>query len=140
MKTPNLEQLIPTQTVKDLETREDIVYLVDAFYKQTVSDSVIGHFFTEVVQLDFAAHMPVMYDFWESTLLGNHVYKGNPMLKHIALSKKSPITPAHFERWLSLWLDTVNRLFEGQKADETKSKAQQIAALMQYKVAEYGNH
>lgn len=128
-----------SKKMKEIEFREDVVHLVDAFYKQAVSDSVIGHFFTEVVQLDFAAHMPVMYDFWESTLLGNNVYKGNPMLKHIALSKKSPMTSVHFDRWLVLWVDTVNGLFQGQKAEEAKSKAQQIATLMQYKVAEHGN-
>ncbi|MFT6883748.1 MAG: hemoglobin [Marinoscillum sp.] len=126
--------------MKDLATREDIVKLVDAFYKKAINDEVLGHFFTEVVQLDFAVHMPVMYDFWESTLLGNHVYKGNPMLKHIALSKKSPITSAHFERWLDLWVKTVNLFFEGQKAAEAVSKATQIAALMQYKIAAHGNN
>ncbi len=73
--------------MKDIQERKDIELLVDEFYKKVLKDDVIGHFFTEVVQLDWEKHIPIMYDFWETTLLGNIKYKGNPMVKHIELSK-----------------------------------------------------
>ncbi|MDW7693068.1 group III truncated hemoglobin [Flammeovirgaceae bacterium SG7u.111] len=122
--------------MRTLETREDIQFLVDKFYKQATADEAIGHFFTEVVQLDMEKHMPVMYDFWETTLLGNMVYKGNPMLKHFDLNKKSAIQPTHFAQWLSLWVSTVKQYFEGEKAEEAIKRASQIAGLMEFKIGQ----
>ena len=120
--------------MKDIQSRIDIEHLIDTFYKQVVSDDLIGSFFTEVVKLDWNVHMPIMYDFWESTLFGKASYKGNPMLVHMRLNEKQPLTEAHFERWLSLWEETVHAHFEGKRAEEAVSKARQIAQLMQYKI------
>ncbi len=80
--------------------------------------------------------MPIMYDFWETTLLGNIKYQGNPMLKHIALNKKEPMNPTHFERWLELWKVTVSENFSGQKADEAIQRATQIGELMKHMVSQ----
>ncbi|WP_420578120.1 group III truncated hemoglobin [Ekhidna sp.] len=118
----------------DITTRKDIELLVDKFYEQVIEDDTIGIFFTEVVKLDWNVHIPIMYDFWETILLDNMVYKGNPMLKHIQLNQKKKLQPQHFERWLELWETTVNNHFEGPKAEEAISRAKQIASLMKYKV------
>jgi len=39
--------------LKTLTDKSDIKVLVDSFYKKATLDPIIGHFFTEVVQLDF---------------------------------------------------------------------------------------
>lgn len=122
--------------MKDLNTRQDIKHLVDSFYKKARKDDLIGIYFTEVVQLDWDVHMPVMYDFWETTLLGSGPYRGNPMLKHIDLHRKRPLEGAHFDRWLNLWVETVRRLFEGENAENAVKRATQIAQLMKFKIAE----
>lgn len=119
---------------KDIEERRDIEVLVDAFYKKVVVDDVIGSFFTEVVELDWDKHIPVMYDFWETTLLGNMRYKGNPMIKHIELNRKEPLEARHFDRWLALWESTVRDNFRGIKADEAILRARQIGELMKFKI------
>ncbi len=119
---------------RDISRLEDIKHLVDSFYAKATIDPEIGFFFTDVAKLDFEKHMPIMYDFWESILLGGRNYRGNPMEKHFALHEKSPMKTEHFERWLNLWKETVDELFMGPKADEAKSRAQQIAHLMQFKV------
>ena len=75
-----------------------------------------------------------MYDFWESILLGSMTYKGNPMLKHLALNQKAPLENRHFERWLSLWEKTLNTHFKGSKATDALKRATQIAHLMQFKI------
>ena len=123
--------------MKDIENREDIEFLVDEFYKRVVKDDIIGFFFTEIIALDFKKHIPVMYDFWETTLLGKIRYKGNPMAKHIQLSSKEPLTPKHFERWLLLWKETLLKNFSGEKANEALTRATQIAALMQFKIQQH---
>jgi len=120
--------------MRDLQSRSDIITLVDSFYTKVLSDSKIGYFFTEIAQIDLGKHLPIMYDFWESTLLGNPVYKGNPMLKHIALDKKSPLKQAHFERWLMLWKETVEENFAGEIATKAIALSIQIGGLMQFKV------
>ncbi len=118
----------------DISSKEDIAHLVDSFYAKATIDPKMGFFFTDVAKLNFEKHMPIMYDFWESILLGGRNYRGNPMVKHFALHEKSPMKGEHFERWLSLWKETVDEIFTGPKADEAKSRAQQIAQLMQFKV------
>ena len=126
-----------TKTLKDIENSQDIKLLIDEFYKQVVGDDLIGHFFTKVIPLDMDKHLPVMYDFWETTLLGNMKYKGNPMVKHIELSQKVPIQPEHFERWLALWERTITENFDGTKTEEAIQRAKQIAELMKYKVQQH---
>jgi len=123
-----------SSVLKDIETRKDIELLVDAFYKRVITDDVIGIFFTKVMQLNLDKHIPIMYDFWDSLLLGSMKYKGNPMVKHIALSKKEPMHPKHFSRWLALWETTLLENFSGKKADEALQRATEIAELMKFKI------
>lgn len=118
----------------DIQTREDIKTLVDRFYEQATIDEVIGMFFSEVAQLDFAKHMPIMYDFWESTLFQVAKYKGNPMLVHLQLNDKKSMKEEHFDRWLQLWENTIRSNFEGENAERAIKKANQIAGLMKYKI------
>lgn len=120
--------------VKDIETRKDVEFLVDTFYESVLQDEIIGHFFTKVIALDLASHMPVMHDFWEMQLFGTMKYKGNPMSKHFMLHEKSPLLDIHFERWLSLWQQTIAEHFEGPTATMAYEKAKQIGGLMQYKL------
>ena len=118
----------------DITTRKDIKNLVDTFYEKVKQDVLIGHFFNKVVVLTWDIHMPIMYNFWESVLLTKPVYKGNPMLKHIALDKKEKLLPEHFDQWLKLWKETVDTLYKGEKAELAKERAEMIAKLMQHKI------
>ena len=122
--------------MQDIQYRTDIELLIDKFYKRVISDELIGFFFTEVIKINWDKHMPVMYDFWETTLLGKLKYQGNPMLKHIALNKKEPMNPKHFERWLELWETTVLENFSGTRADEAVQRANQIGELMKFMVTQ----
>ena len=120
--------------MEDIENRQDIEFLVDEFYKKVVPDELIGFIFTDVVALDWETHIPVMYDFWESILLGAMKYKGNAMLNHIELNQKEPLKPAYFDRWLLLWESTVRANFQGVRAQQAIQRASQIGELMKYKV------
>ncbi|MCG9972929.1 group III truncated hemoglobin [Christiangramia crocea] len=126
-----------TNISKDIQSRKDIELLVDEFYKMVIKDDLIGHFFTKVIELDWDRHIPVMYDFWETSLLGEMKYKGNPMLKHIELSKKETLKPEHYERWLSLWKQSIRGNFEGEKAETAIQRGRQIGELMKIKIEKY---
>jgi len=123
--------------LKDIENRADIKLIVDTFYKYLIKDELVGPFFTDVIKIKWEEHFPKMYDFWETTLLGNMVYKGNPMLTHIELRKKMSLEPPHFERWLSLWQSTIHCLFKGPVSDMAFLNANQIAELIKDKVGKY---
>jgi hemoglobin len=118
----------------DIATREDIDALMASFYARAMSDPVIGYLFTEVAGLDLDHHLPVIGDFWESTLFaaGNYSRHGrNPLLIHAALDRKSPLEPHHFQRWLTLFSETVDASFAGPRADFAKQRGQAIAQRMQ---------
>lgn len=119
---------------KEITHREDIVLLVNSFYDMVKVDTTIGHIFSDVANVNWDHHLPVMYDFWESVLLDGCSYSGNPMIKHIALNKQYHLSEEHFEVWLRLFIQTVDELFTGSKADEAKARAGQIAQLMQHKI------
>ncbi|MBF9255202.1 group III truncated hemoglobin [Pontibacter sp. 172403-2] len=115
---------------KDIENEADIKLLVDTFYDSVNQDELLSPVFNGFAQVNWAHHLPVMYNFWSSVLFGTMAYKGQPFPKHLRL----PITQQHFSRWVSLFTQTVNSLFEGAKAEETKQKATSIARIFQMKL------
>lgn len=75
-----------------------------------------------------------MYDFWEMVLLDKMVYKGNPMLKHISIDKKFRLEEKHFDRWIYLFINTIDQLFVGPKVELAKQRALSMKALMLHKI------
>lgn len=124
---------MPEKELPDLRTREDIKTLVDAFYGK-VRHSEIGFFFDEIRRVDWAQHLPKMYDFWETLLLAGRAYKGNPMAAHFPINEMVPMEKHHFQTWLSLWIQTVRENFQGEIADLAIYKATNISQLMAYKM------
>ncbi len=81
--------------MRDIETREDLEFLLTGFYEVATKDEQIGHHFAE---LDLVSHLPVIVDFWEKILFGKPVYFGNPLLIHQKLNEIFPLKSEHFER------------------------------------------
>ena len=48
----------------DINDRNDIIFLVDTFYKSVALNSKIGPIFIDIAKIDWAHHLPKMYDFW----------------------------------------------------------------------------
>lgn len=119
---------------KDIKNREDIILLVDTFYEAVMLNQTLGYIFKDVAKINWDTHLPKMYSFWASILLGEHSFSGNPMEKHIELSKVTAMTTTEFSEWLILFNQTVDNLFVGNKADEAKERAANIARLMLHKI------
>lgn len=117
----------------DIENRDDIEQLMRVFYAKAIPDPVIGHYFTEVIQMDLEKHLPVIIDFWETVLFGIAKYKSNAIAVHQHLHTKSAFEDKHFERWVSLFQATVDDLFKGEKATLAKQRALSIATVMKIK-------
>ena len=116
---------------RDIENRQDIQLLVDAFYTKVQADDLLGPVFKHV---DWPHHLPIMYDFWSSMLLGDQTYRGNPLQKHLPLA----IQPKHFNQWLKLFHETVDEHFSGEKAEEVKSRSTSIAGIFQVRMGLVG--
>lgn len=111
----------------DITHRADIERLINTFYERVKSDQVLGPIFNDIAQVDWARHLPVMYNFWEFLLLGGTQYQGNPIQKHFDLHAVHPLTAEHFDRWLFLFQQAVDDLFEGTVANDAKFRAFAIA-------------
>ncbi|HET9434878.1 MAG TPA: group III truncated hemoglobin [Chitinophagaceae bacterium] len=118
----------------DISSRKDIELLMEKFYDKVKKDNTIGPVFTDVAKVNWAHHIPIICDFWETLLLDAASYRKNVMEVHFNLNRKTPLKERHFQVWLKLFLETVDEYFAGEKAELAKKKAQSIAALMQIKI------
>lgn len=101
---------------KEINSREDIEQLVDAFYAKVISDDLIGPFFKH---LDLEHHLPKMVDFWEFVLLDTAGYTTDVTEAHMRMRLKKE----HFDRWIALFNETVDELYTGEKAKKAKERA-----------------
>lgn len=118
---------------KDITTREDIILLVNSFYQKVQLNAELDNVFNGVAQLNWEAHLPKMYDFWEAIIFKNPIYNGNPMEVHKQLNSKIKLTKSMFDNWLELFKSTVDELFEGANAFEAKTRATSIATMISMK-------
>lgn len=121
------KMMTDSKTKPDVSGRQEIVILVDRFYDKVRHDELLAPVFSHV---NWSHHLPVMYNFWSSMLLGDRSYAGNPFQKHLPLA----IGTHHFERWLSLFKQTVAENFRGEKAEEAVMRAESIAGIFQHRM------
>lgn len=114
----------------EISSRIQVKLLVDLFYDKVNKDDLLSPVFNEFANVDWESHLPKMYDFWGSILLGEASYHGAPFPKHLPL----PISDKHFERWLELFELTVDENFVGSNADEAKKRANSIAGIFKAKI------
>lgn len=107
----------------------DIKFLIDSFYEEVKKDVLIGGIFYCAVS-DWKKHLEKMYTFWQTVLLVEHTYHGNPFPPDAQM----PIDSMHFERWLYLWRKTVDTYFEGSLAEEAKQRGEKMATIFLSKI------
>jgi truncated hemoglobin YjbI len=81
----------------DIADRRDVACLVNVFYDRVRDDGLLGPIFDDVAHVNWATHLPRMYDFWESVLFGTATFKGMPLIVHRALARRTPIKPEAFD-------------------------------------------
>lgn len=114
----------------DIQDAEDVRHMVDHFYGLVRQDALIGPVFDVEAGVNWSEHLPRMYQFWNTLIFASAQYKGAPFPPHVRLS----LSPTHFEHWLSLFRATVDELFEGPVADNTKRRAESIATIFDSKL------
>lgn len=114
----------------EIKSREEIELLVNSFYSSVRKDEVLGPIFESFIT-DWDAHLEKLYRFWETILLEPFTYKGNPFQPHTKL----PISKEHFQRWVEIFVLTVDDNFHGQVAEEAKHRARTMAQIFQSKLS-----
>lgn len=118
------------QALPDITGRPDLVRLVDSFYEKVRADSQLSHVFDTVAKVDWDAHLPKLYDFWDSVLFRAGTFRGNPIAAHANLMPLTEMGWPLFERWLELFRLTVKELFAGERAAHIVRCAEDMAGLI----------
>ncbi len=118
---------------QDISSREHLEWIVSTFYGKLMVDEVVKVFFIEVVPIDLEEHLPVIVDFWESALLASGNYRGNPMIKHMEMSRKLQLERIHLETWLLHWENTIREKYEGPVAEAAITRARSIGEMILFK-------
>jgi hemoglobin len=105
-----------TTKMNDIQSKEDVTFLVDKFYEAVLTNETLSPFFKH---LNFEKHLPKMIHFWSFVLLDEPGYTTNVTEKH----EKMPLSMDLFNLWVNLFKQTVDELFEGEKAELAKQRA-----------------
>ena len=112
----------------DLDNEEQIAELVRRFYGDVAQDDLLGPVFEDVAGVDWSEHLPKLTAFWCRALLGQVGYAGNPYRAHALVHARQPLTSAHFERWLSLFADTIS-VWSGPNTDRALELVADVARV-----------
>ena len=114
----------------DIVDRDDLELLVRNFYRDAAMDDVLGPVFA-AAPINWNAHIATLTDFWAWQLLGEVGYEGHPLRAHEPVHARTPLSHAHYERWIELFVDTVDTSFAGPLADIAKLRGRKMAAAME---------
>lgn len=115
---------------RDLVDRADVEALLYRFYGTALHDEALYDAFSELRAAGLDGHIPTMSDFWETVLFRAGLYQGSALTVHRDLHNRTPLTAHHFVRWLTLWNEAVDELYDGPVAEHAKLQAARIAWSM----------
>lgn len=110
-------------------SEESLTALIDRFYGAVRQDQELGPVFAGAIAHDkWPHHLAIIQSFWSSVMLKSGRYKGNPFGAHARIEE---ISPALFERWLTLFGQACRELFEPEPAGQLEQQARRIAESLQ---------
>jgi hemoglobin len=115
--------------LRDLDDPTEVAELVCRFYADVDCDDLLGPVFNDVAKVDWSEHLPKLTAFWCRALFGSPGYSGNPFRAHRLIHEREAFTVAHFERWLSLFHQTVDAGWQGPNAETVKGLAANVARV-----------
>lgn len=114
----------------DIENVEDIKILISTFYERAKGDALLSAVINDHTIANWSDHLSVMCQFWQTILLNKEPYKGTPAKKHVDL----PIGNKHFDRWITIFHQTLDDLYAGPVTEEAKFHAHKMAEIFRYKL------
>ena len=113
----------------DTIDRGSIEKLVRAFYEKVLEDDLLSPFFIKALGDDLRndkwyEHLHTLDNFWLSLLTGEGRYMGDPLMPHMFLVG---LAEKHFERWLSIFRETLDSLFTPAIAIKIQGRAKALS-------------
>ncbi|MEM6963139.1 MAG: group III truncated hemoglobin [Bacteroidota bacterium] len=110
--------------------------MITSFYEKLLLDPEFKHIFLEVAEIDILEHLDIMIDFWESVLFQAGNYKRDVLGAHLNLNQQYNygINKTHFKKWLKVFNQNMDELFEGEIAEGAKNRALSIATIIKLKI------
>lgn len=120
-----------TDLATDRETERfsvaQIEQMVHQFYARVRDDDLIGPVFGKRIE-SWAPHLERMVLFWSAVLRSERAFtmspRGGPPALHQAIDE---LSARHFERWMSLFSEVADEVYEPSAAYEVKQAAKRIA-------------
>ena len=99
------------------------------FYEKAIKDDELAPFFIlelgdDMKDREWIEHVELLADFWLAKLLGEKTYIGNFVGAHV---KMPHIKRESIDRWLELFIITVDEVYADEVATRFKKKAKQLA-------------
>jgi len=109
--------------------QENIAKLVRTFYPTILADSITAPFFIAKLGSDINSpiwqeHLELLTKFWCFQALGDLDYKGSPLAPHFGLEG---LNKEAFDRWLELFAQAIDKVYEPQAGAFFKERSQMIA-------------
>jgi hemoglobin len=117
----------------DIATLKDVHFLVDQFYSAVQQDLLLGPIFNSRLSGRWEMHHRKLYRFWHTVLLRRPDYFGDPVPMHFDMN----INERHFDKWLTIWTETVDANFEGIIAERAKFRGRTMSEAFLSKIKKY---
>lgn len=115
----------------DLDSVEEIFEMVTRQYSDVVQDDVLAPYFAFGPGYpDWQAHIESVADYWRHVVLLTPDYDIDVLEGHRHLHDDRAFTPELFDRWLQIFLDTVDGGWSGPNASLAKKRATGMARAM----------
>ena len=116
---------------RDLDSVEEILELVTRQYADVVQDDLLEPYFTfGPGHLDWQAHINSVADYWQHVVLLAPDYDIDVLEGHRHLHDHRAFTPELFDRWLQIFVDTVDGGWTGPNAALAKKRATGMSRAM----------
>ena len=124
---------------RDLDSSEEILELVTRQYADVVQDDLLEPYFTfGPDHLDWQAHIASVADYWDHVVLRAPDYDIDVLEGHRRLHEHRAFTPDLFDRWLAIFIDTVDGGWSGPNATLAKRRATGMSRAMANRLLGHG--
>ncbi len=114
----------PPRIMRQDITPPQIALMVEEFYAAIRQNERLGPIFNARLDGRWPEHLDKLKAFWRSVLLTTGEYNGRPVPAHNGISE---LKSEDFGLWLTLFDETIERIFANAQGTEIKEKARRIA-------------
>lgn len=114
----------------DSDARALIDAFVDAFYERVLVDPLLAPLFIDIARIELSEHLSRIKAYWRKMLLGDSDYRRHMMRKHREVDARSKFSDEHYQRWLCLFEQTLQKHPLGPVHERALALARRVAGNM----------